>query len=273
MNQTTTFTHSQTKLSQLISQIHCCSIIETEQMFALYRNYIQQKLSANAVTWIAVYHGDYGREYWKTELLLNWKVMEMTFTINGSPECAAAIQGDYLQLAQKYGIDPLAKLAISHAGKTRVFRNIHALSESEWSEHWIKKEFLDKHGIEDRIVGVFNVDSQAESYLLIDRPTGSEPYNQDDEKILYQILQEFPRLHYILLLERGLTKQAQRPLSPRQRELVKLMLSPLSEKEIASEMKISQGTVHNYIKDLYTNFNVKSRLELIQLWLNPTPIR
>jgi len=261
--------NNQTDISQLVSKIHSCSVIETEKMFSLYQDYIQQKLSASTITWIAAYRGDYGREHWKTELLNNWKVMEVTLRIDGTPECIAAMQADYYQMAKKHGIDPLSELAIKAAGKTRVYRRAHVIPESEWAEHWLKKEYWDKYDIGDRMSGVFNIDSQAESYIIIDRPIGAEPFNQDDEQVLYQALQEFPRLHYLLLLERGLTKHAQRPLAPRQQELVKLMLGPLSEKDIASKMGLSQVTVHSYIKDLYKNFNIKNRLEMIQLWLNP----
>lgn len=260
---------TQPDLSQLIIKIQNCSVIETKKMFALYQDYLCRLLSGSSLIWIASYRGDYGRKLWKTEFFNNWKLMEMTFLVDGNPECIAAMEADYYQMSLNHGLDPITEYAIKTAGKTRVYRREDILTNSEWSKHWLKEELWDKHNIGDRIIGIFSVDSQSESFLSIQRPIGSPPFNLDDKKILYQAMQEFSRMHHLLLLERGLTKQSKSPLSPRQQELVKLMFTPLTEKEIASKMGISQVTVHGYITDLYKNFNVKNRLEIIQLWLNP----
>lgn len=52
-------------------------------------------------------------------------------------------------------------------------------------------------------------------------------------------------------------------LTPRQREVLMLMLDGASEKEMAEQMHRSLHTVHTYVKQLYTLFNVSSRGELM----------
>jgi DNA-binding CsgD family transcriptional regulator len=56
-------------------------------------------------------------------------------------------------------------------------------------------------------------------------------------------------------------------LSPRERQTLELLLNGDGEKQIASRMKISQHTVHGYVKSVYRRFNVSSRAELLSLWV------
>lgn len=53
------------------------------------------------------------------------------------------------------------------------------------------------------------------------------------------------------------------PLSPRQKDLVHLVLSGYSNKKIADSLGLSYGTVKNYMFDLMRVFGVNSRLELV----------
>jgi DNA-binding CsgD family transcriptional regulator len=57
-------------------------------------------------------------------------------------------------------------------------------------------------------------------------------------------------------------------LSPRLIQVLRCLLRGLAEKEIAYELKISQHTVHVYIKQLHRMYKVESRGELLALWIN-----
>lgn len=52
-------------------------------------------------------------------------------------------------------------------------------------------------------------------------------------------------------------------LPPRLRETLAGLVEGLSEKELAAHMKLSQHTVHDYVKALYRRLGVQSRAELI----------
>jgi len=52
-------------------------------------------------------------------------------------------------------------------------------------------------------------------------------------------------------------------LTPRQREVLQLLLDGLGEKEIAAKLMISRHTVHNHIKALHRAYGVASRGELL----------
>jgi DNA-binding CsgD family transcriptional regulator len=60
-------------------------------------------------------------------------------------------------------------------------------------------------------------------------------------------------------------------LPRRQRETLECLLRGDSEKCAAARLGVSQHTVHNYVKALYTAFGVSSRSELLALCLRITP--
>lgn len=52
-------------------------------------------------------------------------------------------------------------------------------------------------------------------------------------------------------------------LSPRQAEIIKLLFSRHSDKQIALELQISVATVRTHLSRLFSKFNVQDRHELI----------
>jgi len=56
-------------------------------------------------------------------------------------------------------------------------------------------------------------------------------------------------------------------LSPRQREVLSLLLAGDMLKQVAEKLKISEHTVGDYVKRIYKNFAVTSRAELLALFI------
>lgn len=56
-------------------------------------------------------------------------------------------------------------------------------------------------------------------------------------------------------------------IPPRRREVLDFLCDGHSEKEISSNMGITPGTVHCYVKALYKQFQVTNRGELLSLWI------
>jgi DNA-binding CsgD family transcriptional regulator len=56
-------------------------------------------------------------------------------------------------------------------------------------------------------------------------------------------------------------------LSPRKQQTLAGLLGGMSEKQIAGRLSISRNTVHTYVKQLYLDFRVNSRSELLALWI------
>lgn len=72
-----------------------------------------------------------------------------------------------------------------------------------------------------------------------------------------------------LLLPRPFGAMTRKQLSPRMRQTLRRLLEGDQEKEIARHMKLSQNTVHVYVKSLYRRYNVNCRGELLSKFLRP----
>jgi len=239
-------------------------------MIELYQRLLQEQLSAHQVLWYAAYKGSFGRELWQTKLMQGWKVVDIGFPIGFDGNLSQQIKDYFKKARESGGVDPQVTLAVENAGQSRVHLLHDAVSKKDWKDHWMK-ERLKSEGVGERMVGSFSLSDQSESYFLVDRPPNSPAFTEDDRKAFYELLISFPRLHYWLFLERGLVQPAQRPLAPRERDVLKLLMGPMPEPEISEALSLAKGTVHNYISDIYKNYSVSSRYELIQLWLKPVP--
>jgi DNA-binding NarL/FixJ family response regulator len=58
------------------------------------------------------------------------------------------------------------------------------------------------------------------------------------------------------------------PLSPRLKQTLELLLAGEGEKQIAQRLRLSQHTVHVYVKALYRGFGVCSRGELLAKFIS-----
>jgi DNA-binding NarL/FixJ family response regulator len=56
-------------------------------------------------------------------------------------------------------------------------------------------------------------------------------------------------------------------LQPRLKKVMKLLLEGDSEKQVALKLKLSPHTIHEYVKDLYSELGVSSRGELLAQWV------
>ncbi|MEQ8504391.1 MAG: LuxR C-terminal-related transcriptional regulator [Rhodospirillales bacterium] len=237
-------------------------------MLELYQEYVSEAVVADSVTWLAGYAGMFGQECWKAELLDGWKVIEMIYPPE-SDKTGKVAYAEYMQFAKTHGIDALTEVALDTTGKTRVV-HIDDIDWEKFKTHPEKKKFYERFDIGQRMLGVYHLHEQAESYLIIDRVPGGPPFSGEDRENLYQALCEFPRVHHWLMLERGLVPPAGRPIMPRYQEILKLLQQNLSEKDIAERLNLSAGTVHGYVIDIYKTFNVNSRAELMSLWFQAT---
>ncbi len=259
-------------LSRLRQHIHASSALDMTTMLQHYFDYLRQRLHADMVGLVIAYRGKYVDEVWKADLLDDWKVMDY-ITPAGNISSNWALCEAYYQQARARGIGPVTRYALKHTGKTRTHRYSDVIQDNdeEWQQHW-KREALQEQNVGDRMIGVYHLDAEAESYLIVDKAVAATPFSQEDEVQLMDCLLEFPRLHYWLFLERGLLARHERPCSPKHREIIPLLFSSMTEKDIAQTIGVSRGTAHGYIVDIYRNFGVNSRAELASLWFEALPV-
>lgn len=246
-------------------EIHQLGAHETLLALARYQKYLEEQFDGHQSMWMAAFRGKFGKEFWQTDLMDGWKVMDISMplvsTLDHETEKAL-----YFAAAKENGLDPQAEFTIRNAGSTRVHLLGDAIGNEHWDTHWMR-ERLASQGAGERIVGVCNLGELTESVMLIDRPPGAERFSQADADKLLIAVEEFKRLHYWMMLERGLVRPASKPLAPLEHQVLKALLGPENEQEIAQSLELTPGVLHNYVSSLLQNFNVGSRYELMQLWL------
>lgn len=97
--------------------------------------------------------------------------------------------------------------------------------------------------------------------LGVHRAADAGPFSPADHKLVRLFHVELGRLW-----KRDALKRAQDPqiaLPPRLKETLDALVTGFSEKQIASKLKLSPHTIHNYVKALHQRFKVSSRGELL----------
>ncbi len=165
--------------------------------------------------------------------------------------------------------EPHTEAMAAGAGVTRAFLRQEIVDLRTWNRSWIVNETLRPLGIVDRLVGAHVVDAAHESYLGLDRGPG-RPFGARERNLLRLFLAGAPRFHRDILRARGLINCA-KPLSPREHQVLQLLLTHLTEKQIAAELGLGWRTVHDHAVSIFRKFGIRRRTGLMALWLDGHP--
>lgn len=121
-------------------------------------------------------------------------------------------------------------------------------------------------GIRDRMWVMVPVNPDCESCLFFDSHTPRRHFSRRDAQLAADALQGSTWFHRRLLLGHGLLV-ADKPLSPSQHKLMRLLLSDRTEARIADDLGLTLSTTHTYVTTLYRRLGVNSRAGLMALWL------
>ena len=98
------------------------------------------------------------------------------------------------------------------------------------------------------------------------RAQGAAPFTEAHRATLELALAGLSRWLNWLTLSHG-PALATGPLPPHQRKVLLLLLTGLSEKQIAAELNLSTNTAHQYVTSLYRRFGARNRPSLTAQWL------
>lgn len=163
-------------------------------------------------------------------------------------------------------VDPQSAAMIRRTGTTRAVLRAALVDDTTWEGSWLYREVLQPLRIEDRLVGSFPVSPTAESYFALDRASGDSPFDERARDVLRLFLAGCPHFHVEQLRVRGLL-DGTKCLSPRERSVLKLLLTEMTEREMADALSLSYHTIHEYVISVYRKFGVHSRAELTARWL------
>lgn len=176
------------------------------------------------------------------------------------------LQKMYEEVAKEHGVCPLAVAAMSDRGKTRGVTRRDVITDEAWEQHWIKRVFYDPNGIVDRFFAIAPVDKRSESCVVFDRWGDSPPFDASDRELLMLAVSGIGHLHRELMLNRGGVMNTKKLLTPREKDVLKTLLSGDTEKEIAETLGMGKSTLHHHILSIYRKFDVRNRSGLQALW-------
>lgn len=126
--------------------------------------------------------------------------------------------------------------------------------------------FYRQLGVNDRLWVVIPVSPEAECYYCFDK-FGRRRFSKQDLELASRVMRGIKWFHRQLLLSHGLGIAESR-LTPTDRRVMKALVTGATRKELAELLGVTTGTAHQYTHSLYRKFGVRSKAELLALWLN-----
>jgi DNA-binding CsgD family transcriptional regulator len=167
------------------------------------------------------------------------------------------------ELWNERGVDPCFLIPLQELGQFRY----HILRRDlpvEWFEGSFFSQFYASAGIHDAVWVGFPLNEDAESYFGFH---SKQAFTEEQAQLLAFGLRGIKWFHRQLMLSHGLLV-ASKPLMPRERDVLNLLLTDASEKQIADSLGLAVSTAHSYITNIFRKFGVRGRAALMSLWLN-----
>lgn len=201
-----------------------------------------------------------------SDLLSGWRAKTIVPLRPPTPQEAKL----FSQLLKSQGHLP-AMTSVSltrHAGKFRVHRLRDGFIDFAAFKRSPNYQFLHvQTGVDDRLWVVFPVSQDAELYFVFDKHRTKDRFTIRNAKLAGDVIRGLKWFHRQLLCSHGLLV-AQSPLTPTERQVVQLLLTDKSEKQIAAELSQSPLTTHGHVKEIFRKFGVQGRAGLMAIWLS-----
>jgi len=220
-------------------------------------------VAADSAFWVGVVRVA-SRDAARRDPLHGWRGRAAVHTRRHADSASLARRG----MREQETDPPMTSRAITAGAGTFRVRTMHDglvdMAAFRRTAHY--RVYYEALGVKDRMWVVAPVNSDAESYLVLDRVASRRRFSAADAELAGRALRGIKWFHRQLLLSHGLPV-AREPLSPAQRRVLLLLLSGQAEKHIAAALGLTPGTTHQYAVEIYRKLGVKGRAELAALWL------
>jgi DNA-binding CsgD family transcriptional regulator len=153
--------------------------------------------------------------------------------------------------------------ALGHVTRTR--RDI-VPDDKAWYESVIYCEARGPSGLDDMIVSIYPIGDGVVSAFGFHKRQGAAPFGDRERCIVHLVLSEIDWLH-----RAGTDVPAARladALTPRQVDILMLLLTGDGPKQIARKLALSVHTVNDHMKALHKRFQVNTRGELLSKFVS-----
>jgi DNA-binding CsgD family transcriptional regulator len=191
--------------------------------------------------------------------MLGWRARDILFLhahdqmIEASAEMAARINAGE--------IDPATVANVRLAGTTRCLLRQELVPDAIWKHSWVPTEYQIPRGIHDQLVSANALDTRHESYVGLTRGASERRFGRPERNALLLFMQSSRRFHRRIMLFRGLLGTP--ALTEREQDVLRLLVTAGSEKEIARALGIGERTVHQHAFVIYRKLGVHGRIGLL----------
>ncbi|SHI45475.1 regulatory protein, luxR family [Rubritalea squalenifaciens DSM 18772] len=256
--------HCPSHIRKIWQQIAHYSYHESDQAMLYFLEEMKRHLNARNVLWIGSGRGKDASNTPVIEMLGEWTTVDVLYCQSSErPRTPEDNYQLYMEVKQKHGIDPLTKAAIESAGSSRSFTRRDVITDEEWQNHWIHREFHQKNGDSELMFVVYSVDSACESYIVFYRGIGEAPFTVEEREFAFTASMGIGVLHKRMMQLRGAALPSTRLLSPQEKAVLNLLIQGRRDKEVALSLGISPTTVNKHLSSIYRKFGVSGKFDLI----------
>jgi DNA-binding CsgD family transcriptional regulator len=135
---------------------------------------------------------------------------------------------------------------------------------AEWFDSAFYQKTYGSRGVYDAVFIGFPLNPNAESHYGF---YSHERFTEDQIALFAYALRGIKWFHQRVMLSQGLLV-ASSPLTPAEQQVVALLLTKATEKQIADQLGLAVSTTHQHVVTLFRKFGVRNRAGLMSLWLN-----
>jgi DNA-binding CsgD family transcriptional regulator len=205
----------------------------------------------------------------------DWSIRRLNSTVPGNSETISLMHGDWHELAASTRGERLAAdhvtqdasqsqtkdLAQSDAVSTIDIRR--ELAERTWDQ--VGQTYFT--GSSQRIlISIFPYNYEIYSVIRFQRRNELPAFSERERLLTHTLFQQVDWLH-----RDGVeveSREAVLELSPRERQIVNLLLSGESRDSIAAQLGLSRYTINAYLRDIFRHFAVSTRAELMAWFIS-----
>lgn len=203
----------------------------------------------------------------RTDIMCGWRIRSVHYMDNTYYDPVLVRHSMQEKMTEDPGATNIALAA--NAGRFRSYR-LHGgelvdVKEFKKTAHY--DMYYTHLDVNDRMWVAFPVSSDTESVFCFDRHGDQKQFADSDLEVVSYALRGIKWFHRQLLLSHGLGI-CEEPITAAEHRVKKGLLVGATEKEIAKQLNLSPGTVHQYAMRIYRKFGVQGRAEFMSLWLS-----
>jgi DNA-binding NarL/FixJ family response regulator len=146
--------------------------------------------------------------------------------------------------------------------RTPITAILSRAADPRWFQDVMVKRYLSLTSSADCIVSMWASSRDRAIFLVFHRSDGDAPFTDAEATMVSLMLRAIAPIADREFARRA-ESDAHDGLSPREREILLMLLAGDSEKQIAAALSRSVNTVHTFVKQIYRRFQVSSRGELM----------